>query len=338
MKENRGMSLIIFTIILAILVVVAGGVIVYLLNNPIKEKVAIQNQITTEQLDSSNEIKQKYTENLIDAQNGEIALLELIDNEELKTTKSDGYYTYLDPFENKYKIKEIKEVISEKGMLGTDNNALFKVTVTYIDNNNQTKTMKLAIILLSNHEVQNMGTYDDYTGTTSFMKSFGESYDDSVETSNQTVTITTDEKFAEYVKNLKAAMLKYNEEETEGKEYREYIIDGKNSNDENYSITLSGNGILKLNEKEVANNVIGFNVAYVGNGGYKNLYFIKDDGTVAYASIDETEYLSNGKIKTKNVDGLKNIVSIMGGVAGAYGYPGACYGYAIDIEGNMFEI
>ena len=41
-KENKGMSLIVFTIVLAVLVVVAGGIIVYLLNNPVKENVAIQ--------------------------------------------------------------------------------------------------------------------------------------------------------------------------------------------------------------------------------------------------------------------------------------------------------
>ena len=154
----------------------------------------------------------------------------------------------------------------------------------------------------------------------------------------QKKVMTADEKFEVYVKNLKATMLKYNEEEIEGKEYREYIIDGKDSNDENYTITLSGNGILKLDDKEVANNVIGFNAVYTGNGGYKNLYFIKEDGSVAYAAIDETEYLSNGKIKTTDVKGLKNIISIMGGVSATYEYPGACYGYAIDIEGNMFEI
>ena len=43
LKESKGMSLIVFTIVLAVLVVLAGGVIVYLLNNPVKEKVAIQN-------------------------------------------------------------------------------------------------------------------------------------------------------------------------------------------------------------------------------------------------------------------------------------------------------
>ena len=43
LKESKGMSLIVFTVVLAVLVVLAVGVIVYLLNNPVKEKVAIQN-------------------------------------------------------------------------------------------------------------------------------------------------------------------------------------------------------------------------------------------------------------------------------------------------------
>ena len=42
LKENKGISLIVFTIILLVLLVVAGGVIVYLLNNPVKEGTAIQ--------------------------------------------------------------------------------------------------------------------------------------------------------------------------------------------------------------------------------------------------------------------------------------------------------
>lgn len=158
------------------------------------------------------------------------------------------------------------------------------------------------------------------------------------ENTSKATAMTTDEKFEQYIQNLKAVMKKYNEEKVEGKEYREYQTDGKDANNKNYFITLSGNGTLKLNEKEVETNVIGFNVAYTGNGGYKNLYFIKDDGTVAYASIDEIQYLSNGKVKTTSVKDLKNIISIIGGVSATYGHPGACYAYAIDIEGNMFEI
>lgn len=46
-KENRGMSLIIFTVILAVLVVIAGGVIVYLLSNPKTEHIKEQTGSTT---------------------------------------------------------------------------------------------------------------------------------------------------------------------------------------------------------------------------------------------------------------------------------------------------
>ena len=42
-KDNKGMSLIVFTIIIVILLVVAIGVIIYLLNNPVKENVVTQN-------------------------------------------------------------------------------------------------------------------------------------------------------------------------------------------------------------------------------------------------------------------------------------------------------
>lgn len=65
LKENKGMSLIVFTIILAVLVVVAGGVIVYLLNNPVKENVAIQNQTGTQTNNDNNEIEVDANEDKI---------------------------------------------------------------------------------------------------------------------------------------------------------------------------------------------------------------------------------------------------------------------------------
>jgi len=56
-KESKGISLIAFTIVLAVLVVVAGGVIVYLLNNPVKENVVIQNQTGTQTNADNNQNK-----------------------------------------------------------------------------------------------------------------------------------------------------------------------------------------------------------------------------------------------------------------------------------------
>ena len=122
---------------------------------------------------SSDKLKEEYTDNLTDAANGKLACLKLLGNNELQMEEHEDYYTYIDDFENKYNIKEITNVTSEEGMMGNDDlAALFKVTVTYVDNNNKTKTMDLAIILLPNHEIQNKGTFDNYTGSTSFVKNF----------------------------------------------------------------------------------------------------------------------------------------------------------------------
>lgn len=121
---------------------------------------------------------EEYTDNLTDAANGKLAFLKLLENDGLQTEKHGDYYTYIDQFENKYNIKEITNVTSGKGTMGVDNwAALFKVTVIYIDNTKRTNTMDLAIILLPNHEIQNRGTYDNFTGTTSYVKGFTNLYD-----------------------------------------------------------------------------------------------------------------------------------------------------------------
>ena len=75
LKESKGMSLIVFTIVLAVLVVVAGGVIVYLLNNPVKEKVAIQNPTNVGNLNSSEKVEIPNEDNKLETNN-----LEELDN------------------------------------------------------------------------------------------------------------------------------------------------------------------------------------------------------------------------------------------------------------------
>ena len=62
-KENKGMSLTVFTIIIVILLVVAIGVIVYLVNNPVKENVLTQNPTSIQSNMNSDENKM-LSENL----------------------------------------------------------------------------------------------------------------------------------------------------------------------------------------------------------------------------------------------------------------------------------
>ena len=224
-KGNLG-----FIWLIGILVILLGCVTVYTLkltseNNELKQApqtvqqlaVATQEQAKTENTNSiipdentvnlSSSDKEKYTDKLTDAKNGKTAFLELEKNGEFKTEKHNGYYTYIDPFNKKYNIKEIKNVVSEKGTMGNDDwAALFKVTVTYINNNNKTKTMELAIILQSNHEVQCRGTFDNYTGTTSFVRAFTDLYGnieetDSIEESSSTTKINGTYKSESETKN-----------------------------------------------------------------------------------------------------------------------------------------
>ncbi len=96
----------------------------------------------------------------------------------------DGYYIYKDNPSNSYNIKEIYDIKSEYVMDGIDNWAtLFKCTIKYKDNNNQNKSFEIAVIIPEdNKEAYEMGLFDRYTGTTSFVRGFSEMRaDDTVE-------------------------------------------------------------------------------------------------------------------------------------------------------------
>ena len=165
MEHKQKVSVILVISLFLILAII--GVMFYILNKD------------NDELNSLNQIeeKQKYTSNLVDSQNGKTACIELESKGGLKTEEHESYYTYIDPFNNRYNIKEIVNAESEEGMMGNNNwAALFKVTVTYIDNNDETATMVLAIVLLPNNEILEKGTYDNYTGSTDFVKSFTDLY------------------------------------------------------------------------------------------------------------------------------------------------------------------
>lgn len=142
---------------------------------------AVQNTANSNSSKNSNstnttsvEEKSKYTNTLKDAVNGKTAFYELESKGEFETEKHDGYYTYVDLFGQTYNIKEIIDVeCSQDGMMSRNNYAaLFEVTVKYKDNNDKTQTMVLAVSLNKDYEPDCSGTYDMYTGSTSFVRSF----------------------------------------------------------------------------------------------------------------------------------------------------------------------
>ena len=130
--------------------------------------------------DEANSLK--YTSNPKDNINGKIAVLKM-GEKVFQTVKHDGYYTYTDNFNNSYNIKEITDITSEYIVTGNDNWAnLFKATIKYIDNNNESKSLDIAVIVPTNSdEAYIMAPYDNYTGSTSFVKGFTDLYSEDSE-------------------------------------------------------------------------------------------------------------------------------------------------------------
>ena len=115
----------------------------------------------------------EYSSNPKDDINGKVAIIKA-GEKEFMTEKKDGYYTYIDDFSSSYDIKKITNITSEYEMNGNDNWAnLFRVGIEYIDKDNNTNTFDIAVIIPTNSGIASIrGTYDNYTGTTSFVRAF----------------------------------------------------------------------------------------------------------------------------------------------------------------------
>lgn len=118
-----------------------------------------------------------YTSNSKDSVNGKVAIIKM-GEKVFQKEKKDGYYIYTDNFNNKYYIKEITNITSEYKMTGKDNWAnLFKAVIEYVDNNNSKKSFDTAVIIPKDvSQAYIYGPYDDYTGSTSFVKGFTDLY------------------------------------------------------------------------------------------------------------------------------------------------------------------
>ncbi len=92
----------------------------------------------------------------------------------------------------------------------------------------------------------------------------------------------------------------------------------------------------KYGEKIIADNVISFSIAQSGPGGYQNVYFIKEDGTVGEAvPMNLFDEDINKVTITYPIKDLKNIVSV---VTASYQDVGYMQDPVfIDINGNVYE-
>ena len=131
----------------------------------------------------------------------------------------------------------------------------------------------------------------------------------------------------------------------EGESLYRTTVDGNNMIDiKYYDVELNPEGELKViyyskdnssDSKFIANDVLNYYIIHYGNGGYKGLYFIYKDGSVGFANIEQA-YMNNEDITLKNIDNVKNIVTIVQGSFsdGLSGHRGPIY---IDIDGNMIK-
>lgn len=144
----------------------------------VTEKIE-SNQTEKSIFDEANSLK--FTSNLTDDINGKIALLKMGENQ-FKTEIKDGYYMY--NAGNYYRpdchyIKEIKSITSEFCDLNNyKTSALFKCTMKYIDNNNQEKSVELAVIVHKNFNGSLWGNFENYSGSTMFTRQFMDAYYD----------------------------------------------------------------------------------------------------------------------------------------------------------------
>lgn len=134
-----------------------------------------------------------YTSNPKDNINGKVAIIKM-GEKTFQTTKNNGYYTYTDNFGNSYNIKEITNITSEYRMTSNDGATnLFRAVIEYIDNNNTKKSFDTAVFVpndANNYTTLSIyGPYENYTGTTSFVRSFTDLYDDGSKLPNGTSKI-----------------------------------------------------------------------------------------------------------------------------------------------------
>lgn len=119
---------------------------------------------------------------------------------------------------------------------------------------------------------------------------------------------------------------------------------------EDYMIYLTKDGNLQLyidNKKtDIDKNVILFRVVFTGNGAYKTLFYVKEDGNVYSANVEEVVN-DHKKMIIKKQTKPSKIVSIMPGSSTdvvkdnngnvVQGGGGAAHPFFIDINGNIYS-
>ena len=202
-KNNNKLVYFLIGLVIILLLIIAGGLYYFLVidneNQNIEDETTnlIQNDNEYEKVNDIDKEEDKNT-NVVDKEdipksvfdvdlpleyhkdwkndeNGKIAILKM-GEKIFKTEIKDTYYTYVDNFSNSYNVKEITNIKSEFFMMGIDDwAALYKCTIEYNDNNNEKQQLDVAVIVpTDDHEAYIMAPFDNYTGSTSFVRGFAQ--------------------------------------------------------------------------------------------------------------------------------------------------------------------
>ena len=137
---------------------------------------------------------------------------------------------------------------------------------------------------------------------------------------NKENTTTTSNSFSLFAKTLKENRAKQKEKDKQSG----LTINGDthSANLEeigNYDIKLDYNGTLSVtygnkNYKKynttIDTNVLLYKMVYAGNGGFKWLYYVKDDGKLYSADVEYGPYSENKKAESKVKEGYQDIILI----------------------------
>lgn len=129
--------------------------------------------------------------------------------------------------------------------------------------------------------------------------------------------INTLNNYSTFVENLKKDRAK--EEEGIVKSYDEYTASAFDSIGIRYTINLTNDGVLSINYYDDYNTygtnldtgVLFFRLAYAGNGGFRVLYYVKEDGKVYSSGVEYAPYEKRKPTVNKFENGCKEIVNIL---------------------------
>lgn len=152
---------------------------------------------------------------------------------------------------------------------------------------------------------------------------------------------TADERYKEYLENLSKSMKeKYSERNTAG--MNQYNLIYNSLNEQEYSLEIdnslnllfsSFNHLESFNKYKIAEDVVAYFLVRTGNGGYQSLYYIKSNGEVHNATIEQ---IDDGTIKDVKVD-VKNVVEVRSVVSVDENGIGGSKAIFVDIDGNIIE-